>query len=161
MRATTDDAAGPLCDDRSMNKILIATDGSVAGAAALDFGLQLAAALGTATVLLHSDAALAEELFEADPENGPSQERIEQRDPVLGAAAKRARELGVQAQLELIGDQGTDAIADAICGAATGLGADLVVLGSRGHGAVASAVLGSVSQGVLRYAEQPVVVVKG
>lgn len=144
-----------------MNKILIATDGSTAGAAALDFGLQLASTLGSQVVLLHSDRALAETLFDEDPENGPSQERLAERDDVLGAAKRRAGELGIDATLELIGDRGTDAIADAICGAASGLGVDLIVLGSRGHGAVASAVLGSVSQGVLRFAEQPVVVVKG
>jgi nucleotide-binding universal stress UspA family protein len=39
--------------------------------------------------------------------------------------------------------------------------ADLLVVGSRGRGAVAARVLGSVSQGCVRHARCPVVVVPG
>lgn len=37
---------------------------------------------------------------------------------------------------------------------------DLIVIGSRGHGAVGSAVLGSVSLGVLRETQRPVLIVR-
>jgi nucleotide-binding universal stress UspA family protein len=39
--------------------------------------------------------------------------------------------------------------------------ADLIALGCRGRNPIASALLGSVSQGVLRNASRPVLVVKG
>ena len=38
---------------------------------------------------------------------------------------------------------------------------DLVVLGARGLGAIERFVLGSVSEGVLRHADRPVLIVKG
>lgn len=49
--------------------------------------------------------------------------------------------------------------ADAIVHAAERLGADAIVLGSHGRTAVARALMGSVSQGVVRHARRPVLVV--
>jgi len=42
---------------------------------------------------------------------------------------------------------------------ASGIDAGMIVVGSRGLGAVAGTVLGSVSQNLIRYAAQPVLVV--
>jgi nucleotide-binding universal stress UspA family protein len=49
--------------------------------------------------------------------------------------------------------------ADAIVHAAERLGADAIVLGSHGRTAVARALMGSVSQGGVRHARRPVLVV--
>ena len=49
---------------------------------------------------------------------------------------------------------------DALVGAATTSGVDLVVVGARGLGALKRLVLGSVSEGVLRHIDRPVLIVK-
>jgi nucleotide-binding universal stress UspA family protein len=49
---------------------------------------------------------------------------------------------------------------DALVGAAAAPGVDLVVLGARGIGALKRVVLGSVSEGVLRHVDRPVLIVK-
>jgi nucleotide-binding universal stress UspA family protein len=49
---------------------------------------------------------------------------------------------------------------DALVGAATTPGVDLVVIGARGLGALKRFVLGSVSEGVLRHVDRPVLIVK-
>jgi nucleotide-binding universal stress UspA family protein len=49
---------------------------------------------------------------------------------------------------------------DALVGAATTPGVDLVVVGARGLGALERVVLGSVSEGVLRHVDRPVLIVK-
>jgi nucleotide-binding universal stress UspA family protein len=49
---------------------------------------------------------------------------------------------------------------DALVGAAATPGVDLVVLGARGIGALKRVMLGSVSEGVLRHVDRPVLIVK-
>jgi nucleotide-binding universal stress UspA family protein len=49
---------------------------------------------------------------------------------------------------------------DVLVGAAAKPGVDLVVLGARGLGALKRLVLGSVSEGVLRHVDRPVLIVK-
>ena len=49
---------------------------------------------------------------------------------------------------------------DALVGAAATPGVDLVVVGARGLGALKRLVLGSVSEGVLRHVDRPVLIVK-
>jgi nucleotide-binding universal stress UspA family protein len=49
---------------------------------------------------------------------------------------------------------------DALVGAAATPGVDLVVVGARGLGALKRVVLGSVSEGVLRHVDRPVLIVK-
>lgn len=50
---------------------------------------------------------------------------------------------------------------DEILGQAEKIGAGLIVLGSRGHGPVESLVMGSVSEGIVRHAPCPVLVMRG
>jgi nucleotide-binding universal stress UspA family protein len=140
-------------------RILIATDGSPAAVAAVGAGLEIAAATGRSVTFVHANA-LATELFAENVEEGPSQERIAERDPVLGQAAERARQAGVEARVELIDlEGGTGDLAAEIAGVAEGLGASMIVVGSRGRGTAAGAVLGSVSHGLIKYASVPVLVV--
>ncbi len=139
-------------------RILIATDGSPPATAAVEVGLEIAAARGAEVVFVHFSPA-AGPLFEADPVRGPSQAEIEASDPVLRAAAEAARRRGVAARLEIADEHGADNIAAAIVGMAEGLDAGTIVVGTRGRGALASALLGSVARAVLELATMPVVVV--
>lgn len=137
---------------------MIGVDGSPAANRAVEVGLELAAGSGADVVFMHF-SPLAESLFQEDPENGPSQQRIAAADPVLGEAAAAARARGVQAELDLGDERGTGNIAAALAGAAEGKDADFIVVGTRGHGELLSAVLGSVSHELLSISRLPVVVV--
>lgn len=138
--------------------IVIATDGSTAATKAVEVGLELAAAQATDVVFVHVSPA-AGPLFAADPEAGPSQEKIEEADSVLRAAAEAARARGVQAKLEILDEHGTGDIAATLAGIADGLDARMIVVGTRGRGAIGSAVLGSVSRSLLSISNLPVLVV--
>ena len=140
--------------------ILVAVDGTPAAEAAIDSALELGAGLQRPVVFLHADSHLATRLFEENTEDGPTQERIAEADPVLAHAAKRATEAGVAATLELVDLEGRSGdLAAEIAGVASGLDASMIVTGSRGRSTTAGAVLGSVSHGLIRYATVPVLVV--
>ncbi len=146
---------------RMQGPILIAVDGSPAAAHATAVGLDLAAAQGVSVVLIHF-SPIAGALFakERETEEDISQETLEREDPVLRAAAEAARGRGVEFELEIADEHGTN-IAAAIAGIAEGKGAAMIVVGTRGLGAIAGAVLGSVSHGLLGLSRLPVVVVAG
>jgi len=139
----------------TMDKILIATDGSKSAAEAVAFGLDLAEKQGASVFLVH----VAPELDWA-PVLGPVPVKVPHvscdadRRP-LQDAMDMSEQCGVDAQSELlVGD-----IADEIVAYADTIAADLIVIGSRGHGAIASALLGSVSHAILHEAKRPVLVV--
>jgi len=50
---------------------------------------------------------------------------------------------------------------DALIGAAAGWNVGLVVVGARGLGTLERVLLGSVSEGILRHVDRPVLIVKG
>lgn len=139
-----------------MKYVVIGADGSPASQQAVQLGLRLASSLGASVAFVHF-SRLAEGLYKEDPDNGPSQQRIEESDSVLRAAAEAARARGVPARLVL---QESDMIAPELAGVAQGLNAELLVVGNRGRSEVADIVLGSVSHELLRMSTVPVVVVK-
>lgn len=141
-----------------MTSVVIGVDGSPAAIRATEVGVALAAGLGAHVVFIHF-SPLAEKLFQEDPENGPSQERLEEADPVLAEAAKAAKARGVTAELRIQDEHGSAMIAADLAGVAEGEDAALVVVGNRGRSEVADVVLGSVSHELLRLSRVPVVVV--
>jgi nucleotide-binding universal stress UspA family protein len=141
-----------------VSTIVIGVDGTPAATRATEVGVALAASLGAQVIFIHF-SPLAEKLFEEDPQDGPSQKRLEQADPVLGEAAKVAKERGVPAELRIQDERRTGMIAANLAGLAEGVDAALLVVGSRGRSEVAGAVLGSVSHELLRMSSRPVVVV--
>ena len=142
-------------------KIVIATDGSPASAAALDFGLELALDRGAEAVVLHVVATReAARDFGADRIEPPTQEELIAGSEALAQGSHFAAGHGVEVLLEPVAADGTQEIADAILGVAAGRDADLIVMGTRGQGPLATAVIGSVSNAVLRVATTTVIVVR-
>lgn len=138
--------------------IVIAIDGSPAADEAMKVGLRLAAAQ-EATVIFAHFAPVATELLSDLPGHGPTQEVVEEADPVLRAAAEQARKHRVAFELVVYDEHGTNDIAESIVGIAEGRDADLIVVGTRGRGGITGAVLGSVSQRLLHISRLPVVTV--
>lgn len=142
-----------------MSTILVATDGSPAGTAALGQALELAAATGDPVLvvtvwralqgdygLAYPSAALLADLLDAERKHA---------EQVLTDAGERATAAGVSVETVLV----TGDPAEQICALARERGARLVAVGTRGHGTVRSLLLGSVSGAVVRRAPCPVLVV--
>jgi nucleotide-binding universal stress UspA family protein len=142
-----------------MKKILIATDGSPPSTEALELGLELAAEEDAVAIVVHvvpsidstpvgtygfAHGAMIHELTRED------------RAP-LDAALELAEEKGIPVRIEML--RGTTV--SQIVAYAEEQEVDLIVVGSRGHGAITTALLGSVSLGVLRHTQRPVMIVRG
>src|SRR5262245_1141195 len=141
----------------TMDRILIATDGSAAAQQAVEIGVELAK---------HEEAKVA--FVHVVPptdlvsRNGfglvghvPYEPTSADESVLEEAAAVAIREEVPAISKLLYGDD-----VDEIISYADALSVDLIVIGSRGHGALASALLGSVSRGVLARAKRPVLVVR-
>lgn len=140
-----------------MRKILIATDGSETGRAAVEAGVELAADEGASVVLVH----VVSILDFAEHENGsspPPPQRLPRAedDPALREGLEVAAQHGVETTAELLVGYPPKQIVRL----ASEAGVGLIVVGSRGLGRVKSAFLGSTSREVLAHAGRPVLVVK-
>ena len=140
--------------------LLVATDGSEAARAALAETIGLAtdwnAELAVITVwralqgdygLAYPPAAMLDDLLQAERRHA---------EGVLLAAAHQAEAAGVRVRTRLA----TGDPVERICAYAREIDARLIAVGTRGHGTVASLILGSVSNGVIRNASRPVLVVR-
>jgi nucleotide-binding universal stress UspA family protein len=141
-----------------MNNILAAVDFSSISQAVVDRAAELAAHDQARVWLVHA-AAPEPDFVGYDP--GPASvrdsvaEHLREEHRSLQAMAAELRERGFDATALLI--QGPTI--EVVLGEARKISADVIVVGSHGHGAVHRALLGSVSEGVLRKTEVPVLVV--
>lgn len=139
-----------------MKQILVATDGSPSAQEAVDVGLELAKEHGADLTFVH--------VVPPDELRGgrggahalTHKEGLDESETALKDAGDAAEAAGVSYALERFSGE----TVETIVALADTKNADMIVLGCRGRGAVASAILGSVSQGVLRHASRPVLVVK-
>ncbi|HEY8238598.1 MAG TPA: universal stress protein [Candidatus Limnocylindrales bacterium] len=141
--------------DRSIRRILLATDLSTASEGASEQALQLSRDL-RADLLVVSviDPASVLPL-------GPSSARMDQRRAAREAVAQAIVVNGVRAGVKVNflvweGEPGP-----AIVEAAIAEDADLVVVGTHGRSRVGRMVLGSVSDHVVRHAPCPILIVRG
>ncbi len=138
--------------------ILVPIDFSAAEPAITDCAAVLAKGLAAKIVLLHVEAP--EPAF-VGYEAGPQSVRdsvarsIHGNGQALHAVRDRLRAQGLSVESLLI--QGSTA--EKIVDEAGRLNAEYIVIGSHGHGALFDLVVGSVSDGVIRRAPCPVVVV--
>ena len=140
-----------------MKRILIATDGSAGSHDAVEVALDLAGEHEATVFVVHVvpnvDVApwSGFGMAAAAPHDINDRDRAPIEDALLSAD-----ERGIQVIAELVrGNPIHEIVAFA-----EAHDVDLIVIGSRGRGAVASAVLGSVSLGVLRETQRPVLIVR-
>jgi nucleotide-binding universal stress UspA family protein len=142
-----------------MKKILIATDGSPSSIEALEFGLDLAGEEEAEAIVVHvvpSIDAIPAAGFGMAHGGVVHEVTDDDREP-LEQAVELAAEKGLAITTELL----VGTTVSEITAYADHKDVDLIVIGSRGHGALTTALLGSVSLGVLRHTDRPVLVVRG
>lgn len=145
--------------------ILIATDGSELAARALDHGLGLAKALGSAVtivtvteptaVLGGGYATVAGTSFDPIPELLEAQESAAK--DLLAKAETTASTAGVTAKTVYVNDSFP---AEGIISTANSVGADLIVMGSHGRRGLGRLLLGSQTNNVLAHTAIPVLVTR-
>ena len=141
-----------------MNTILAAIDFSDVSDAVVRQASELAAAFGSRLVVLYAEAPEPDFIgYGPGPGHVRShvaRSRSEHRERVMAVAENlESRGLDVEAR-DIRG-----AAVETILEQARDMGARLIVLGSHGHGALLHLLLGSVSEGVLKHAACPVLVV--
>jgi nucleotide-binding universal stress UspA family protein len=147
-------------EEKTMKKIVIATDGSPSALEAVEYGFELAADQGAEPIVVH--VAPATEVLAASAAYGMGAPVSVPHEPdeydraSLDEAVEIAAQNGLEVKTELL----VGNAAHAIVAYADSVDADLIVVGSRGHGAIAGALLGSVSTRVLHEAKRPVLVVR-
>ena len=139
-----------------MKQILIATDGSPSAQEAVEVGLELAREQGADVTFVHVTPAEEVRGGRGGAHALTHRDEVDESETALKAAADAAEEAGVSYALERFSGE----TVETIVAMADSKSADIIVLGSRGRNALTSALLGSVSQGVLRHASRPVLVVK-
>ena len=141
----------------TMQRIVVATDGSPASREAVKMAADLAAEHASELTVVHVVPAfdvVAPALYKGIAVPHPPTAFDHE---LLSEAAATAAERGVVAETALL----AGSPAETIVAYGESRAADLVVVGSRGHGAAASTLLGSVSLGVLRASKRPVLIVRG
>ncbi len=142
--------------------VLLAVDGSPAGAAAVEFAFAEAALRGAPLLALHVWNTWSERAYRhpSDPLSAAVSDvdrlRTAEEELLYTTVAPWERAFpGVVVERRLLRSRIRPALT-----AASG-DAQLVVAGARGRGGVRGRLLGSVSQGLLRHARCPVAVVRG
>jgi nucleotide-binding universal stress UspA family protein len=142
-------------DSHSIERILIATDGSPGSLAAAEEGVRLAKLLGadvTFVAVAHAPPpALGDPFYQRALRENPGSMRT-----ALAKTTPYAEERRVTYETELL--QGSPA--KAVLELARSRDVDLIVVGSRGLGAVKAALLGSVSSEIVHHADRPVLVAR-
>jgi nucleotide-binding universal stress UspA family protein len=141
------------------DRILMPTDGSACARRAREEGLELAKRLGATVTFLH---VVENPLVAgyAAPEALPYSAQLYQdlkkaANDILEEALARAEAAGVDAQTSLVEDRRpTDAIRDAEAGH------DLVIMGTHGRRGLDRFMFGSVTEGALRGATKPYLIIR-
>jgi len=146
-------------------RIVVATDGSRGGVAALKFAARLAArdASTELTILTVENPQLA--LREGPPAEAPArpaatkQEAHRRARRVLDEAARELRRYPVRARFHLVPSRRSP-IPETISREADRLKADLVVIGSEGRDTLSEWIVGGVALRLIYVARRPVAVVR-
>lgn len=141
-----------------MRSILVPIDFSTVTDSVVDQATRMATAFSSKVCLLHVAApAPAFVGWEPGPDVVRHQRATDLRDEhrKLQEMAETLRKRGVETQALLVQGPTVETILER----AGKVEADLIVMGSHGHGALYRALLGSISEGVIRAATCPVLIV--
>lgn len=133
-------------------KIVVATDGSAGGTAAVRFAARLAARDPEAQLILLT--------IGPRETSGRAVSGAARADAILANAADEIRALGVNDRCELRALATRRDVPEAISALADRVRADLVVVGSEGRDTLAEWVVGGVALRLIYVAKRPVVVVR-
>ncbi len=135
-------------------KILLATDGSESAAAAAQTAVELSNKTGSELHVVHveTDIPIALSGLEIDPESisQAAWDRLEEQVRRIEAGGGTVKQAHMKAGNE----------AEEIVTLGESLRTGLIVIGSRGQSIWKRAVIGNVSEGVVRHAHCPVMVVR-
>lgn len=136
--------------------LLVPVDGSDPSNAAVNVAIRLAGEQDGTILFIHAVDAIADVALAGHGSLGLAREVLEDTGKeVLAEAAGAAKRAKVKAAAKLAdGD-----IVGSILREAKDVGADLIVVGSHGRTGLSRALLGSVSEGIMRGADMPVLVV--
>jgi nucleotide-binding universal stress UspA family protein len=132
-------------------KVLVATDGSRGGTAALRFAANLACKPGTALTVI---------TVAAEKHSAHEKESLQHAKHSLASAGRTLRRSGVDAELRVVGARPQESIPEAIKRESDRLKADLVVIGSEGRDTLREWVVGGVALRLIYLATRPVTVVR-
>jgi nucleotide-binding universal stress UspA family protein len=143
-----------------LRSVLVATDLSALGNAAIPEAYALARRPGARVELCHvHERALAAPayVFPDEVASLSPQQRRELELRLGDLVPRQAEELGIQSHVTVI-DGGS--AAEQILAAASRLGVDVIVVASHGRGGLSRALFGSVAESVVRGSDRPVYVVR-
>jgi nucleotide-binding universal stress UspA family protein len=143
-----------------IRSVLVATDLSEVGNAAIPHAYALARRPGNRVELCHvHEHALAAPAYmlPAQPATLSAQKRRELELHLTGLIPAQATGVGISSHITVI-DGGS--AADQILAAARRLGVDAIVVASHGRGGISRALFGSVAEAVVRGSDRPVYVVR-
>lgn len=132
-------------------KVLVATDGSRGGSAALRFAADLAAKPGTSLTVI---------TVAPERNAGETHDPRRRAEKSLAIAARELGRAGVTAELRVVGARPQESIPEAIRRESDRLRADLVVIGSEGRDTLSEWVVGGVALRLIYLATRPVTVVR-
>ncbi len=135
-------------------KILVATDGSRAGSAAVRFASSLAAQQNDGELIVLT-------VCPGPRTDGNGREPLRRAERVLADAAREAQRRGSpSSRFELIHSRNADEVPEAISRQADRVRADLVVVGSEGRESLTEWVVGGTALRLIYVARRPVTVVR-
>ncbi len=150
----------------SLQRILVAVDGSEGSTKASEVAIELAKKFGAQLYVLHAFRGYPEYMTRFPNAPSPSGEAIESYEAyarkaaldLVGRAVSMAEKKGLKAKAHTTETIGSSV--QAITDFAAGEKIDLIVMGTRGMGGFKKMLLGSVSSGVVTHAQCAVLVVR-
>jgi nucleotide-binding universal stress UspA family protein len=137
-------------------KLLVPVDGSDPSNAAINIAIRLAGEQDGEIMFVHAIDTISDIGLAAHGNLGLARQVLEDTGKeVLAAAAAATQRAKVKAAAKLLDGE----IVGQILGAGKDFRADLIVVGSHGRSGIARALLGSVSEGITRRADIPVLIV--